>query len=216
MDDSPFPFSDCDDLDLWQPELEVIDGAFGDVFRAFENPHCNPIDLAVIPADPAHPEHTRIFYRLRNRMLYLREKQVFKRCAKKLNLTSVFVLLEFFKDVKPIRWTRLPHGEHDVAWRKVYHIARERLVYFAANAYKLRTKQCHCLPGVRVIRVHGGRLSPSKEVPTCTEFVYPEYEAALKTAERESRGPWGYEMDVFMWIRRIVGNDLALTIIDYF
>jgi hypothetical protein len=53
-----------------------------------------------------------------------------------------------------------------------------------------------------------------EETPPCAEFVYPKYEEALKKAEQESRGPWGSEMEVFMWMRRIVGNDLALKIID--
>lgn len=214
---SPFPFSDSDDFG--EPELHIIDGAFGDVYEAFKNPRCKPIDPAKLPADPLHPEHKRIYYRIRNRMLYLREKQLFSRCTKRVDLVTMFVVLEFFKDTKPIRWTRLPNGEHDVTWRRIYSIVRERVVNFAATAYKVRLKPCYCLPWVRVTLAahenrHNGR-KPYGGYSTCSEFVYPEYEAALKKAEQESRAPWGYEFDVFMWLRRIVGNDMALLIIDW-
>jgi hypothetical protein len=188
---SPFPFSDSDDLG--EPTLETLSGAFGDVFSALKNPGY-PTNL---PADPLHPEHKRIYYRLLTRFRYFREKRFNSRCNKRVDLTSIFVLLEFFKDTKPIRWTRLPNGEHDVAWRTLSSIVRERVVNFAANAYKVRLKPCYCPPWG----------------PMCTNFVYPEYEAALKEAERESKAPWGYEFVVFMWMRRMVGNDLALLII---
>lgn len=216
-EENPFPFSDCD---LWDPELELIDGAFGDVFRAFDDPICNPIDPAILPADPLHPEHKRVYYRLRNRMIYLKEKQLLCRCTRKVDLVAVFVLLEFIKDTKPIRWVRLPDGKHDVAWRKIYRVARGRILHYASNAYKIRAKPCYCIPTVRVTLAawdnyeNGGEFNPFGDYRRCTEFVYPEYEEALKKAERESRGPWGSEFDVFMWLRRIVGNDLALTIID--
>jgi hypothetical protein len=190
---SPFPFSDSDDLG--EPTLEPLSGAFGDVFRAFKNPGYP----TRVPAGPHHPEHRRVFYRLRSRFLYLEEKQRLSRCSKRVDLTSIFVLLEFFKDTKPIRSTRLPNGEHDVAWRRLSSIVRGRVAYFAANAHLVRLKPCYCPPWG----------------PTCTEFVYPEYEVALKEAERESRAPWGYEFDVFMWMRRMVGNDLALLIIHW-
>jgi hypothetical protein len=214
-----FPFSDSDDFG--EPELQIINGAFGDVYHAFKNPRCKPIDPAILPADPLHPEHKRIYYRLRNRFLYLREKQLFSRCTKKVDLVTMFLLLEFLKDIKPIRWTRLPNGEHDAAWRRIYSIVRERIVNFAANAYKVRLKPCYCLPWVRVTlgagenRHNSGERKPYGGYSTCSEFVYPEYEAALQKAERESRAPWGYEMDVFMHLRRTLGNDMARLVIDY-
>jgi hypothetical protein len=198
--------------------VEMIDGAFGDVFRGFEHPIYNPIDPANVPADSTTPEHKRIFYRLRNLMLYLRDKQVSRRCFKKVDLTAVFVLLEFVKETKPIRWTRLPNGTHDVAWRKLYRVVRGRLVHYVANVHKVRPKACSCLTRVILVSTGFHDLSEDtilpEDTPPCAEFVYPEYEEALKKAEQESRGPWGYEFDVFMWVRRIVGNDLALKIID--
>lgn len=213
---TPFPFNDCDDLG--EPQVEMIDGAFGDVFRAFEHPIYKPIDPAIVPADSTTPEHRRVFYRIRNLMFYLREKQLSGRCTKKVDLAAVFLLLEYFKDIKPIRWARLANGTHDVAWRKLYRVVRAKLLHYVANAHKIRAKPCSCF--VRVILVSTGFHDDgedtilAEEVPACTEFVYPEYEEALKQAERESRGPWGSELDVFMWVRRILGNDLALKIID--
>jgi hypothetical protein len=203
-----FPFSDSDDFG--EPKLEMIDGAFGDVFHAFHHPILNPIHPSVVPADLNNPEHKRIYYRLLTRFRYLREKQLFSRCNKRKDLTAIFVLLEFFKDTKRIRWTRLPDGEHDVAWRRTSSIVRERAVNFVANAHKVRLKACRCTPWVQI---NGQGQNPSEAYPTCTQFVYPEYEAALQKAERESRAPWGYEMDVFMHLRRTLGNDMARLII---
>lgn len=195
-----FPFAECDSVDA---ETRIMSGAFGDVFRTRNKPI-----PPTLPADTTHPMHITIYHRLRHRFQYLRDAQLFSECDKKADLVCVFVLLEMFKDLKPIWSTRLPNDAHDAEWCKLYHVARDRLSHFAANAYKIRTKRCFC-----------SRYANDDEFDfdefTCADFVYPEYEALLKAVELESKKPFMSQMEVFMHLRRIVGNDMALEIIDF-
>jgi hypothetical protein len=190
-----FPFSECDRLDT---EWMTMSGAFGEVFYPAYDPIYRPLHFGTVPVDSA--VHKAVFYRLRNRLIYMDDADVTFACHKKVDLVSVFVLVEFFKDMKSVRWTRLSTHEDDVAWRKLYRVARNRLAYFIANVDKIQQQSCSCL---------------CTEDYTCATFVYPEYEGALRAIQRTSSGPFGWEWEVFLHVRRLVGNDLALKIIDY-
>lgn len=185
-----FPFAECDHVD----DTHFFAGAFGEA-----------VAKEYLPTPGNKSPHHQLIILFKNFFYYRDTAHELWRCPKRRDLISIFVILQALEQLQRIRWLPLDDVGKEAEWGWLYYKSRSRLPHFLENVSVVQALLCNCNSVV---------MSSWRDRP-CAYFVYPEYEAALVKAQRVARGPFGSELFVFLYLHRIVGNDLALRIFDF-